>query len=60
MPDFTYLVGAETVEKAAWNMKSAAEQFDRSIAQLDQMLDGFLRRFEDLILRLEQIEEATQ
>lgn len=53
--EYIHLVGAETVERASWNMQAAADEFHRSAGNLDQTLYDFLRRFEELVSRLEDV-----
>ena len=60
MSDYIHLVGAEAVERAGQNVQAAAEKYDQSVATLDQVLASFLRRFEELVVRLEHAMEAGE
>lgn len=53
-----YLVGAEQVQNAGHAMTSAAQEMKQAANNLDSSLDMFLRRFEELVQRLEALKSS--
>jgi len=57
MSDYITLMGAESVERAAHRMSSAAEGMLRAAGSIEESLRMSLNRFEDLVQRLESAKE---
>ncbi len=55
-----YLHGAETVERAASSMRSAAEQFSQAVSNLEAMMENQRRYMDEWIGRLEAAMEKGQ
>lgn len=47
------LIGADDVRQAGSKMKDAARSVEQSVANLDEVLQRALNRFEELVIRLE-------
>ena len=60
MAESIYLVGAEDVRRAASTMSSAADEMQRAANIISESNDMFIRRFEELVCRLEQITVMEQ
>ena len=59
MSEFVTLLGAEEVSRAASRIQSAAGSMENAAASIDHSHDMFLRRFEDLVSRMEAAVEKT-
>jgi hypothetical protein len=59
MTEYVHLVGTEDVQRAASNMQHSAEEFNRAAGYIDESLSRFLERFEELVIRLENIGEKN-
>ena len=59
MTEYVHLIGAEDVQRAASDMIYSAEQFNRAASNIDDSLYRFLRQFEELVIRLENIGEKN-
>ena len=57
MTEFIHLVGAEDVTRAANTMSAAADQMSRAAASIESSNDMFLRRYEELVGRMETAAE---
>lgn len=55
MSEYMHLVGAEQVQRAANTMQNAADSMSRTQGYMDESLKMFLMRFEELVVRLEQL-----
>lgn len=55
MTEYIHLVGTEQVQSAANSMRSSAETMKMAANQIDSSLDMFIRRFEELVTRLELV-----
>lgn len=53
MADYIHLVGAEEVSRAGNNMRAAADTMSQAASSISESNDQFLRRFEDLVTRME-------
>ena len=58
MSEYIHLVGAEEVTRAASRMKSSAEDMLRAANIISESNDQFIRRFEDLVTRMEMMEKS--
>lgn len=54
MGEYVTLVGAEQVQRAANEMRSAAETMRQSASNLDAVLSGHQRFLDDWLMRFEQ------
>lgn len=54
------LMGSEDVRRGGANMIAAAEQIQRAAMSIDSSLEMFIRRFEDLVIRLEQLGKVDE
>ena len=59
MSEFVTLLGTEEVSRAASRIESAAGSMENAAASIDHSHDMFLRRFEDLVSRMEAAVEKT-
>jgi hypothetical protein len=57
MTEFITLLGAEEVSSAADIIRSAAEDINRAASQIEDTSFRFLRQFEELVQRLENLKE---
>ncbi len=55
MSDYTTLLGAEDVLRAGSTIQSAADEMRRTQGYLDETLNRFAMRMEELVTRLEAI-----
>ena len=55
MTEFMHLVGAESVQRAASTISSAAEQMQRAASQISVDVDRLNRLQQDFLVSLEQI-----
>lgn len=60
MSDYITLVGAEEVTRAAGRMQSAADQMSQAASSIDHSLEMFLRRFEELVVRMEEANKKEE
>lgn len=58
MSEYIHLVGAEDVRKAGSQMRSAADDMLRAANIISESNDQFIRRFEDLVTRMEMMEKS--
>lgn len=58
MAEFITLLGAEDVTRAASSMRSSAEGMLRAANIISESNDQFIRRFEDLVTRMEMMEKS--
>ena len=58
MSEYITLLGAEDVTRAASSMRSSAENMLRAANIISESNDQFIRRFEDLVTRMEMMEKS--
>lgn len=58
MAEFITLLGAEDVTRAASSMRSSAADMLRAANIISESNDQFIRRFEDLVTRMEMMEKS--
>jgi hypothetical protein len=58
MSDYITLLGAEDVTRAASSIRSSAEDMLRAANIISESNDQFIRRFEDLVTRMEMMEKS--
>lgn len=58
MTEYMHLVGSEEVQRAASTMSSAASEMQQAANTICESNDMFIRRFEELVGRMEQIAAA--
>lgn len=56
MTEYIHLVGAEDVQRAAGRISSAADTMSNAASSIEGSLEMFLRQFEQLVCRLEEVE----
>lgn len=54
MAEYITLMGAEEVSRAASRMQSAAETMSQAASSIDHSNEMFLRRFDEIVSRLEE------
>lgn len=57
MSEYITLLGAEDVARAGRQMASAADDMQRAASSISESLDMSLRRFEELVERLERLNQ---
>jgi hypothetical protein len=60
MAENIYLQGSEEVERAARTIDAAADGMQRAANQMDESLTRFLRDFDQMVSRLEDLSLAPQ
>ena len=60
MNDHITLLGAEQVSTAGHNMGAAAERMVYAVSAIDETMNRFLSRFEELVVRLENLAETPK
>lgn len=60
MSEYITLIGADDVSQAGHNMQGAADSMRQSAGYIDESLRMFLARFEELVVRLENLQQEPE
>lgn len=60
MAEYITLIGAEGVENAGRNMQGSADSMRDTAGYIDESLNRFINRFEELVCRLENISKEPK